>query len=440
MCVPPPALRDTFISHAHALWDMTRDPAKQVATLRRRIADGERGGSDADRATLLAFSDRLGLLSSEYSDHRHDKLLRHLIRISEHTEHDIVDALTDRGVSEDIVTWINDAYDNPETNRDYRVALRVFGRRMAAVEGVEDLTNGIPDAIEWIPSGTPRSYNPTPDPADMLRWDEVKLMIDHTPNPRDRALLALQFDAGLRSGELIDLTNGDIRDSQWGLQVRVDGKTGQRSVTLVPSVPFVKRWRFDDHPRSADEHAPLWCRLETGEDLSYRRFIDIFHTAAERVGIDKPATATNFRKSNASWLAEQGASSHLIEDRQGRARGSRAVSRYVARFGDAEGVRYAALHGADVEMGGDAADIAPPTCPRCGDETPADEPACVWCGQAMTPGAAEAAERVRAAFQEEMARSDDAETRSVLLDGLREIDTNPETAARMVELYLDTHE
>jgi hypothetical protein len=53
---------------------------------------------------------------------------------------------------EDIVRWINRTYDNEETNRDYRVALSVFGRRTSDENGDDP-----PESIEWVPSG--RSSN-----------------------------------------------------------------------------------------------------------------------------------------------------------------------------------------------------------------------------------------------------------------------------------------
>ena len=44
-------------------------------------------------------------------------------------------ALEEKVAAEDLVRWINRNYENEETNRDYRVALRVFGRRATDVEG-----------------------------------------------------------------------------------------------------------------------------------------------------------------------------------------------------------------------------------------------------------------------------------------------------------------
>lgn len=243
---------------------MPSDPAQQVNTLRDKIRTGDRG-SQADRGALLEFSDTLFLLQSEYTHYRHDKLLRHCTRISEYAPGNLSDALTDREATEAIIAWINGTYDNPETNRDYRTALRVFGKRVT-----DD--DGLPESIKWVPTGTPSSYDPAPNPADMLRWDsDVKLLIEAAANPRDAAMVAVAFDSGARSDELQEITVGDITESNVGLRLYVDGKTGERSVTLVPSEPYVSRG-LESHPASTDRSAPLWSKLITAEPLGYRRF------------------------------------------------------------------------------------------------------------------------------------------------------------------------
>lgn len=350
------------------------DPRGEINTLRSRLEQGERGADDAD--VLLRFSDRLDLLQSEYSDHRHLKLLRHCTRMAENVG-GLEAALDDREAAEAIVRWINRTYDNQETNRDYRVALRVFGLRLEPDDGDP------PESLAWVPASTSSDYDPAPNPADMLTWeDDVEAMIDAANNSRDKALFAIQFDAGLRGGELHDLRVGDLSDGNYGLRVFVDGKTGQRSVDLIPSVGYVKRW-LQDHPAKSDGDAYVWTQLGEAERLSYSRFLACFRESAERAGVTKPVTPTNFRKSNATWLARKGANAALIEDRQGRARGSKAVARYVARFGDDTEAQYAAMHGMDIDEG-DEEEPASIPCPRCDQPTPRSEPRCLHCNFSMS--------------------------------------------------------
>jgi integrase len=201
------------------------DPGDQINTLRDRIRESEEM-TDEDRDALLDFSDQLYLLQTEYSDHRHLKLLRHCTRMAENVG-GLADALEDREATEDLVRWINRTYDNEETNQDYRVALSVFGRRTTDENGDDP-----PESIEWVSSGTSSNYDPAPNPGDMLHWEEDVLpMIEATDYSRDAALIAVAWDSGASSGEIRSLTVGDVADHRHGFQLTFQGKTGQRTAT-----------------------------------------------------------------------------------------------------------------------------------------------------------------------------------------------------------------
>lgn len=369
------------------------DPRRELETLWDRIENGERDiDNPADRDVLLTFSNRLDLLRQDYGPYRHLKLLRHCTRIAEHVG-GLAASLEDREAAEPIVRWINTEYDpadpqkdvSEETNRDYRVALRVFGKRVTDEEG-------LPDSLAWITATYSNDYDPTPDPAKMLEWEtDVKPMVDAARNARDKALIAVQFDGGFRGGELYEMTPGAISDGKHSVKIRVDGKTGQRSVNLIPSIPYLNRW-LADHPAGDDPDAPPWSKLDTPERYSYTRFLQSFKEPAARAGVEKPVTPTNFRKSSATWLAKMGASESYLNIRQGRKQGSKVTARYVAQFGgeDAEAM-YTKLHGIEVDTE-DTDDLTPIECPRCGKDTPHDEPTCVWCHQALSPDAIDAVE------------------------------------------------
>lgn len=76
----------------------------------------------------------------------------------------------------------------------------------------------------------------------MLTYADIEAMLNACYNARGRAAIALQFDAGLRGSELYELTVGDISGTRHGLSGRVTGKIGERSVLLIPSIPYVRQW------------------------------------------------------------------------------------------------------------------------------------------------------------------------------------------------------
>jgi integrase len=359
---------------------------------------------ERDRELLLRFDDRITL--QQYSAQRREKLLRHCKILAGVTDTDSGGApddtpdvslgavLEDEAAARTMARWINRTYDNEETNRDYRIALRVFAKHIT--DGDE-----VPDSVAWVPSGTSRSYDPTPDPAKMLEWEaDIRPMLEATLNTRDAALITVAWDAAARSGELLDLRVGDVTDHDYGLQLSVDGKQGQRAITLIPSVPYLTRW-LEDHPRRDDDTAPLWCTLQDGAELSYQMCRKISREAAERADVTKPVTFTNFRKSSASYLASQGVNQAVLEDHHGWTTGSDVASRYVSVFADASDRALARVHGKDIKE--DEPDpIAAITCPRCEKETPREESFCMWCNQAIEPGAVDAMEEKEATQRREL--------------------------------------
>ena len=391
----------------------------RIESLRERIRaggaahyyDGDQYAGDtideADVDTLLLFSDQLDL--HDYSDHRHEKLLRHAVRAAEKVG-GLTDALEEREAAEAIVRWINRTYSNPQTKCDYRVTIRAVGKH-ALRRGT---TGDPPDSIAWMTANTPRNYDPKPSIADMLEWQEdvIPLINDGTENTRNKALFAVQFEGGFRPHcELYDLRVGDISKTEYGTTIEVDGKTGERTVTMILSVPYLNRYLGDHHPRPDDDEAYLWVK-SNGERMSYTTFSRYFKRAAERIGLDKPVTPKNFRKSNATWLAKLGKNESFIEDRQGRQRGSDAISHYVAMYSEDRAAEYAELHGQEVETE-DPEDYTPVACPNCRQRTPQDKSVCMWCNHALDHEAVEDLEETKTTIRQ-LALEEVAEDGSIM--------------------------
>lgn len=110
---------------------MTRDYAGELERIRDRIRESD-DLSDDDRENRLAFSRQLNVFSTEYSDKRHVKLLRHCTIRGEK-----VGGLTDQEAAERRVEYAN-SYPSEETQRDCRVALRLFGTRMLKCDPEDD--------------------------------------------------------------------------------------------------------------------------------------------------------------------------------------------------------------------------------------------------------------------------------------------------------------
>lgn len=350
---------------------MTENAAERITRLRQRIYLSEII-READKQALFDFDAELALRGSEYGEHRHEHLLRRVVRMAEEVG-GLAAALEDREPTQRLVSWIHRNYSNEETNRDYRGALRVFAD--LSTKGKE-----LPNSVAWVSGSTSKDYNPIPDPADMLHWeDHIEPMIEACDYARDRAMIAVAWDAGCRSGEFRNLTIGDVSKHDHGLRITVDGKTGQRAVTLIPSVPYLERW-LEGHP-GGDPDNPLWSHLNKPAELSYQAYRKTLERAAERAGVDRPVTLTNFRKSSASYLAPR-VSQATLEAHHGWQHGSRAAARYIAVFDEDSDRELAAAHGIEVSVDDDSGTGAQP-CPVCDTLNEPDRQRCRQCRQVL---------------------------------------------------------
>lgn len=395
---------------------MTDNPQQSITRLRERLEESDEI-SDDDAAILREFSDELRILgASEYGDYAHEKYLMRLVAVAEGVG-GLADAVDDEGAAREIVAWINsEKADSPETNKDYRVALRQLGAVLT--EGDDP-----PPALEWVPGGYPSNYDPAPDPSEIVDWDDdVIPMIESCYNARDKAVIALAFDLGPRPHELYELEAGAIADHKYGLQVTLDGKTGRRSPVLVPSVRYVSRW-LDEHPGDAGD--PFISKLSIAEPVSNNYVRDIFKDAADRGDVDKPVTPRYFRKASASHLASKGVSQAHIEDHHGWARGSDIAARYVAVFGDANDREIAAAHGVDVEQD-TPTPTAPVPCPRCDAAVPRHKDFCPECKQSMDVEATALVEEFSELLDDLLIEADDAEERQDLVRARRRFESTPD--------------
>ncbi len=58
-------------------------------------------------------------------------------------------------------------------------------------------------------------------------------MIEAAVNERDRAIIAVGYEAGLRIGEPVSLTWGNVIWTEWGAKIKVHGKTSGRVISII---------------------------------------------------------------------------------------------------------------------------------------------------------------------------------------------------------------
>jgi integrase len=84
-------------------------------------------------------------------------------------------------------------------------------------------------------------------PSDLWTIKECEIFLKHCPSKRDRAFLSMALDTSARPHEILSLKIEDIqfRISTDGLkqyaETTINGKTGQRTVPLINSIPYMNK-------------------------------------------------------------------------------------------------------------------------------------------------------------------------------------------------------
>ena len=163
-----------------------------------------------------------------------------------------------------------------------------------------------PKQIAWIKSGMAgRTKKLLPE--DILSEDEIIRMLNATASIRNKAIIALLFDSGMRMGELMQMKIKDVDLVNQPAHVVVDGKTGMRKIPIMFSVPYLAQLlnsKTDKKPSSYLWMAEgSWAAHDIRSDYSGIRLM--LKNTGKKAGITKRIYPHLFRHSRASYYANR---------------------------------------------------------------------------------------------------------------------------------------
>jgi len=112
----------------------------------------------------------------------------------------------------------------------------------------------------------------------MWNPEDNLLFLKYCPNARDKCFHAMEADTSARPSELLKLRIKDIEfvneeadggGSSRYARIVLNGKTGERVVPLIDSIPYVAQW-ISMHPQGANIEAVLFPS-KTGQRMSVER-------------------------------------------------------------------------------------------------------------------------------------------------------------------------
>lgn len=245
-----------------------------------------------------------------------------------------------------------------------------------------------PECVKWFKFTKQKSHMKA---SDMLTQEEVKSLIHHCLNRRDKALVSLLWESGGRIGEIGTLKIKDVVFDEFGCKVTVNGKTGVRTVRVIDSAAYLLEW-LNNHPCKSNPDSFLWVNLAKAyaEEITYQGFAKVLKAVSIRAKIQKPINPHNFRHSRATYMS-QFLTEAQMKEYFGWTQDSGMAARYVHLSGKQVDDAILRLHGLVKEDRKEDLLKRKP-CPRCKTLNDVNNSYCTQCWLPLTQQAAVEAE------------------------------------------------
>lgn len=320
--------------------------------------------------------------------------------------------------------WLEEKYQAKHTKIDYRRRMKRFFRWL---HNGDDYEKPLPESVQCIKVGKVRRSLGV----EILTEQEVKAIVEACETQRDRAMLFALYDSGCRAGELLSLRIKNVELDRHGAVLRVRGKTGERRIRIVASVPDLQLW-LSMHPNTNDPNAPLWPRArELDKTISATQLGHIVRKYARKARVNKRVHPHVFRHSRATHLAK------VLTEAQmrvyfGWTKASEIPSVYVHLSGRDVDAALLKHYGVESEEPDEPKPLTPKACPRCGFSNSPSARFCGRCSATLDIKAAVELDDLRDITDDVVARVMQEFIRRAP-DLVREIVKQPEIAAEIAE-------
>jgi len=293
----------------------------------------------------------------------------------------IEDTLTDMKKLEAVVAGIDSSHYAAYTKSDFKTFLKQLWKFHHGLDQDDK-----PREIKWIKS-TMKDKNKKL-PKGLLTDEEIKTMLKVAKSPRDKAIIMLLYECGLRISELCALRKTDIEFIEQGVRVLIpEGtKTGSRSILGIDCAPFMAA-HMASHPLKDDDDFVFvgqhWTKQRGRKWLIYSQFGDrgvakMLRLTAADAGIRRRIYPHLFRHTAATKLAKF-LSEQELKAYFGWTAGSDMASVYVHLSGKDVDDALMRMHG-QLAPKKQEDKLAPIFCERCTRKNAADATRCDKCG------------------------------------------------------------
>lgn len=158
----------------------------------------------------------------------------------------------------------------------------------------------------------------TKTPGQILTQEEVTKILNAAGNSRDRAILSVLYEGGLRPIEVVRLTWDNVKIDQDGAVISVDSRINQKTgkgryIRLINSAALLATWKYD-YPGKDIESGPVFLKLRGKEiPITVNVIRKVLENAAGKAGCTKHVHPYLFRHTRVTHMLEAEVPENVIK-------------------------------------------------------------------------------------------------------------------------------
>lgn len=221
-------------------------------------------------------------------------------------------------------------------------------------------TRGRPDVVNWIRI---KNHMKKLNPNDLLEKSEIQTMLRVIDNTRNKCLLALVYESGMRIGEALSIKKDDVKllDGECKIRIpdnhegeHINSKTGSRMLILIESVPYIEKY----------------LNVHNGDKrlfpIKKSRADEILKELAQKAGIKKRIYWHLLRHTRATEMVKLGMQETSMKKRFGWVGSSNMIERYTSLTDDDADEAYKIALGLGVNKRDVVVNPIALRCSKCG--------------------------------------------------------------------------
>jgi integrase/recombinase XerD len=240
-------------------------------------------------------------------------------------------------------------------------------------------------------------------PSDLWTQQDDLLFLKYCPGKREKCYHSISRDTSCRPSEILKLKIRDVvfkttGNSQYA-EACVNGKTGNRPIPLIDSIPYLKDYLEHEHPQAGNPNAPLISGIGKGLgrhmsamriNIIYREYkTQIFPRLLESSNVlaeDKQKIKELLKKPWNPYIRRHSAltekstilKENVLRQHAGWSLGSQMHLKYLHYFGNESNESLLEAYGI-IDKGIQLDQLRPKQCPNCSEPNKPDSKFCAKC-------------------------------------------------------------